>query len=96
MVDHDQASRVNGQRLYVAHVPERSVADAANNEALVLTEHLQGPRTLSCVVWASPVGRRVSPGLVQAMRFTPTRGRESCRAAACPRREAGSAAVAQR
>lgn len=95
MVDHDEAPRVNGQRLWSQDVLPQFLADAAYNETLVLSEHLAGPRRLAYVVWSELVGRRYSPGLVQAVRFTPSLRRESWRrwqAAAQARREARRAA----
>ncbi len=71
VVDHDEAPRLSGQRLAPLDVEATSVADAAFNEALILTEHLSGPRKLAYLVWSSVVGHRDSPGLVQAVRFTP-------------------------
>ncbi len=91
MVDHDEAPRHNGQRLAAFDVEEQSVADAAYNEALVLSEHFSGARKLAYLVWSSAVGHRDSPGLVQAVRFTPKLGRDSWRrwsAASRARREA--------
>lgn len=79
MVDHDEAPRLDGQRLGDPHPAKSAVADAAYNEALLLTEHLTGPRKLAYLVWSSVVGHRASPGLVQAVRFTPKLGRDSWR-----------------
>ncbi len=91
MVDHDEAPRLDGQRLAAFHAEEQSVADAAYNEALLLSEHFSGPRKLAYLVWSSAVGHRDSPGLVQAVRFTPKLGGHSWRrwsAARRARREA--------
>jgi len=71
MVDHDEAPRLDGQRLGAPTPSAAAVADAAYNEALVLTEHLSGARKLAYLAWSSAVGHRASPGLVQAVRFTP-------------------------
>lgn len=91
MVDHDEAPRLGGQRLAASHVEKQSVADAAYNEALLLNEHLSGLRKFVYLVWSSVVGHRDSPGVVQAVRFTPTLGGHSWRrwsAASRARREA--------
>jgi cellulose synthase/poly-beta-1,6-N-acetylglucosamine synthase-like glycosyltransferase len=96
LVDHDEAPRLNGRRLAALQAEETTVADAAYNEALVLTEHFSGSRKLAYLVWSSVVGHRVSPGLVQAVRFTPKLGRHSWRrwkAAHHARREARRAAT---
>ena len=98
MVDHDEGPRVDGQRLNVREA-EKSMSDAAYNEALVLSEHLSGPRRLSYVTWSSVVGHRDSPGFVQAVRFTPILGRQSWRrraAAARARHDARRASGARR
>jgi cellulose synthase/poly-beta-1,6-N-acetylglucosamine synthase-like glycosyltransferase len=79
LVDHDEAPRLNGRRLAALQAEETTVADAAYNEALALTEHFSGPRKLAYLVWSSVVGHRASPGLVQAVRFTPKLGRHSWR-----------------
>jgi cellulose synthase/poly-beta-1,6-N-acetylglucosamine synthase-like glycosyltransferase len=96
LVGHDEAPRLDGQRLGAAQPPETAVADAAYNEALLLTEHLSGARRLAYLVWSSVVGHRASPGLVQAVRFTPKLGRQSWRrwqVAYHARREARRAAT---
>ncbi len=79
LVDHEEAPRLNGRRLGAFDVEEEAVADAAYNEALLLTEHFSGLRRLVYLVWSSVVGHRASPGLVQAVRFLPKLRRQSCR-----------------
>ncbi len=71
IVDHDEAPRLDGQRVGAPRPEESAVADAAYNEALVITEHLSGARRLAYLVWSGVVGHRASPGLVQAVRLTP-------------------------
>lgn len=96
IVDHDEAPRFDGQRLAALEAEDRSVADAAYNEALILIEHLSGLRRLAYLMWSSVVGHRASPGLVQAMRFTPKLGRQSWRrwnVARRARREARERAI---
>ncbi len=98
MVDGDEATSVNGQRLWAPHVPVQSVADPAHSEALALMEHLCRPRKLTYVLSSSLIGHRDSPGLGHAVPLTPTLGRASWRrwrAAARAQREAPSAAVAK-
>lgn len=71
MVEHEEAPRLDGQRVGAPHPEETAVADAAYNEALLLTEHLRGARGLAYILWSAVVGHRASPGLAQAVRLTP-------------------------
>ncbi|CAA9476322.1 MAG: hypothetical protein AVDCRST_MAG67-535 [uncultured Solirubrobacteraceae bacterium] len=78
-VDHEEAPRVNATRMGTRGVQDAAFADAVFNEALTLTEHLNGARGLTYRLWSALVGHRDSPGLAQAVRFTPAVGRRSWR-----------------
>lgn len=98
-VDHEEAPRVNAVRVSSRGVDDRSFGDAVFNETLALTEHLTGLRGWVYRVWGTFVGHRDSPGLAQAIRFTPALGRRSWRRwrlAEQARREARRVARTQR
>lgn len=84
-VDHEEAPRderaprVNALGVHTSEVDDQSFSDAVFNETLALTEHLAGVRRLTYRLWSTLVGHRDSPGLVQAIRFTPALGRRSWR-----------------
>ncbi len=78
-VDHEEAPRLSSVRPGTPGVDDRSFAEAVFNEELALAEHLTGVRARVYRTWSTLVGHSGSPGLVQAIRFTPTRGRQSWR-----------------
>ncbi len=85
LVDHEEAPRpqaaprIDAARPGTGDADCQRFADAVFNEALALSEHLSNVRRLSYRIWSTLVGHRDSPGLVQAIRFTPTLGRRSWR-----------------
>ena len=78
IVDHHPAERTGGD---VRLTPTPGQArDAAFNEALGILEYLPSRgRRLAFLAWALAVGHRGYPGVVQAVRFTPSRGVEAWR-----------------
>jgi cellulose synthase/poly-beta-1,6-N-acetylglucosamine synthase-like glycosyltransferase len=79
LVDHYQAVREE-KRHYsgIARIadPEPFV-DFAYNEVIGIWDSLSPPRKIVFVLWSALVGTRVCPGLVQAVRFTPSLGWQS-------------------
>ena len=66
-VDHYPAARFDEDaRRSVSHVAYRN---AAFNQALILCEALGGARAWVFLVWATAVGTRSAPGLLQLLRF---------------------------
>jgi cellulose synthase/poly-beta-1,6-N-acetylglucosamine synthase-like glycosyltransferase len=79
LVDHYQAAREE-KRHYGGIVPitdARPFTDFAYNEVVGIWDFLSTPRRVVFVVWSIFVGTGVCPGLVQAIRYTPTLGRQS-------------------
>jgi GT2 family glycosyltransferase len=61
--DDDQRHRAGG-----AFSPGAQ-ADAVHNETLVMLEHLSGARRYAYLAWATLVGTRIEPGLIQVPRL---------------------------
>jgi GT2 family glycosyltransferase len=81
LVDH-YASRRDEKRLYVgvsAVQDEAAFRDFCYNQTLSIWNALSPLRRLVFFVWSSLIGTGVFPGLVQAVRYTPTLGLESWR-----------------
>lgn len=75
LVDHYEAERLDSDRVGVRTTAGEPIRDAAYNEALVLLGHLTGMRAVVYLMWAAVVGTRAAPGLLQALRLTPSLGR---------------------
>jgi GT2 family glycosyltransferase len=81
LVDH-YASRRDEKRLYVgvsAVQDEAAFRDFSYNQTLSIWNALSPLRRLAFLVWSCLVGTGVFPGLLQAVRFTPTLGIDSWR-----------------
>jgi hypothetical protein len=81
VVDH-YASRRDEKRLYVgvsAVQDEDAFRDFCYNQTRSIWNALSPVRRIVFFVWSCLIGTGVFPGLVQAIRFTPTLGLESWR-----------------
>ena len=58
-------------------VDPQAFEDFSYNEVVSIWDSLSQPRKVVFIGWSLLVGTRVCPGLVQAVRFTPSLGRES-------------------
>jgi len=70
VVDHHPQPRIDDSRRFSSE----ELSDATYNETLALLEHLPPARRVVFLAWASAVGTRSSPGLVQALRLLPSGG----------------------
>ncbi len=77
VVDHHVGPRFGEDQRYAADFTAKAMIDAVHNETLVLLELLPPVRRVLFVVWATVVGTRAAPGLVQWLRFLPREGRLS-------------------
>ena len=75
-VDHFWGARFDEARVsrLEAKAETLAVYNAAYNEALILSDHLKPWPRVAYRVWSALIGASETPGLLQAVRFTPTHG----------------------
>jgi GT2 family glycosyltransferase len=81
LVDHYEGPREE-IRYYALTIPVKDVDGFRNlafNEVVARWDHLSVVRRVVFLAWSMAVGVRICPGLVQAIRFTPTMGWASWR-----------------
>jgi GT2 family glycosyltransferase len=74
VVDHYVGPRFGEDQRYSVNFDTKAMIDAVHNETLVLLEHLPPLQRVLFVVWATVIGTRAAPGLVQWLRFLPREG----------------------
>lgn len=78
-VDHYEAARPDETRVGRFDAEFRDLSDAAYNEALAVWKHLTPAARPVYALWSLFIGSTPSPGLLQAIRFTPSHGRRAWR-----------------
>jgi hypothetical protein len=76
-VDHYLGTRFDEDQRYTVNFNAKAMTDAVHNETLALLEFLPPVQRVLFVVWATVIGTRAAPGLVQWLRFLPREGRLS-------------------
>ena len=79
LVDHYEGDRAEPRHysLMLSIQDARAFSDVAFNWALVISEEQSSVRQFIFLIWSFFVGTRITPGLIQAVRFTWALGRLS-------------------
>ncbi|AFZ13616.1 glycosyl transferase family 2 [Crinalium epipsammum PCC 9333] len=72
-VDHYPAQRFDEDQIHRGQFSAIALSNIAHNETLALLEYLSPIQRIIFLIWAVVIGTRECPGLVQVLRFLPSR-----------------------